>query len=164
MDDDQRKHLDFIQAVISRMAANSFALKGWTVGATSALLAFAAGTDNRWVALIALLPSCVFWALDGYYLAMERRYRALYDAVVASRPSGGGPSPAPTLYSMDITAYGVKEIWFKAMFTRSVAPIHFIAIVTVGAVVAISSCTHSDSPRPTPIRIVDPVVVRPLPR
>jgi hypothetical protein len=37
--DNKIKHLEFIQGVITRMNANSFQIKGWSVTITAALLA-----------------------------------------------------------------------------------------------------------------------------
>lgn len=41
------KHLEFIQDMISRMAKNSFALKGWAVTLVAALFALAAKETKR---------------------------------------------------------------------------------------------------------------------
>lgn len=75
------KHLDMLQAIISRMAQNSFLLKGWSVILATAILGIAVkdGQANLiWVALPAILA---FWLLDGYFLYMERRFRQRFDQV-----------------------------------------------------------------------------------
>jgi hypothetical protein len=79
--DNKLKHLEFIQSVISRMAGNSFLLKGWSVTLAAALFALAAKDANHRLILLAYYPVLVFWILDGYFLSQERRYRALYDEV-----------------------------------------------------------------------------------
>lgn len=79
MNEDRIKHLEFVQAVIGRMAGNSFLLKGWSVTISAALFALAAKDSNRAFALVALLPTLVFWGLDAYYLRQERLFRKLYD-------------------------------------------------------------------------------------
>src|SRR3954453_15159372 len=74
-------HLQMIQAVITRMSTNSFSLRGWTVTLISAVFALAAkDADIRYI-VIAFFPTIMFWMLDGFYLAQERRYRDLYVAV-----------------------------------------------------------------------------------
>ena len=78
---DRVKHLEMLQPVISRMASNSFALKGWSVTLTAALLGLAAHGSNPGFAIVAFYPALAFWGLDAYYLRQERRFRALYDAV-----------------------------------------------------------------------------------
>ena len=81
MDDNKRKHLEFIQAAISRMAGHLFLLKGWTITLIAALFALSAKDANKAYVLIAYFPAVVFWVLDGYFLSQERRFRALYDHV-----------------------------------------------------------------------------------
>lgn len=80
--ENKRKHLDYIQNVINRMAANSFLLKGWSVTLVAGLLALsvAAGQKIAFIA-VSFAPVLVFWILDGYFLWQERRYRNLYDLV-----------------------------------------------------------------------------------
>ncbi len=62
------KHLEFIQAVIARLAGNSFLIKGWALTVTGAFYGFAVhGSDWR-LAALGLLPALTFWGLDGYFL------------------------------------------------------------------------------------------------
>ncbi len=77
----REKHLELIQAVISRMAGNSFQLKGWSVVLVSALFALAAKDVQVHFVFVAYFPALAFWVLDGYFLQQERMYRKLYDAV-----------------------------------------------------------------------------------
>ncbi len=78
---DKVSHLQMIQGVISRMAGNSFLIKGWSVTLVSALFALAAGGANRLFVYLAYFPSITFWALDAYFLRQERLFRKLYDFV-----------------------------------------------------------------------------------
>ncbi|MEG9227615.1 hypothetical protein [Aeromicrobium sp. Sec7.5] len=79
--DDRIRHLDFIQLTITRMAANSFLLKGWAVTLVAALFALAASDSEQRYVFIAYMPIVVFWSLDAFYLSQERKYRGLYDEV-----------------------------------------------------------------------------------
>jgi hypothetical protein len=81
--DNKIAHLQMIQAVITRMAGNSFMLKGWTVTLVSALTALSARDANKLFFLIAFPPLFAFWLLDGYFLGLERSYRVLYERVRA---------------------------------------------------------------------------------
>ena len=63
------KHLEMIQAVVNRMANNSFLLKGWSVTLVSALLALAAANSDRRFVFVAVLPLLMFWLLDAYSAA-----------------------------------------------------------------------------------------------
>ena len=78
---DKLKHLEFIQAVINRMAFNSFLLKGWSVTLVAALFALAAKDANKNYVLVAYIPVVIFWVIDAYFLSQERLFRSLYDDV-----------------------------------------------------------------------------------
>ena len=92
------KHLEFIQAVISRMANNSFILKGWTATIVIALFTLEHFDSNCKFLVIANYPILVFWLLDAYFLSQERSYRALYDVV-------RNLSPEKIDFSMNIDKY-----------------------------------------------------------
>jgi hypothetical protein len=83
MNEAKFKSLDYLQATISRMAQNSFMIKGWSVTLVSALVALSASGSNKTYVLIAYFPCFVFWMLDGYFLSQERKFRDLYDLVRA---------------------------------------------------------------------------------
>lgn len=87
------KHLEMVQAVINRLANNSFLLKGWSVSLAAALVGVSANESVPWFSLAAVLPAISFWVLDAYYLRQERLYRALYDAVRVSPPAESGLGP-----------------------------------------------------------------------
>lgn len=74
----QIKHLEMLQAVITRMAGNSFLIKGWCITLVSALLALAA-KDVKGMVLVAYLPVLMFWWLDAFFLRQERLFRKLFD-------------------------------------------------------------------------------------
>lgn len=77
------KHLEFIQAAISRMATNSFLFKGWSITIAAALAGFAAVNDKSALLAIALVSTVMFWGLDGYYLWLERGFVGLHREVAA---------------------------------------------------------------------------------
>jgi len=80
--ENKRKHLEFIQNIISRMSGNLFFLRGWTITLITGLFAFSAakGTSDTYVVLAYFLL-IIFWILDGYFLSQERKFRCLYDDV-----------------------------------------------------------------------------------
>jgi len=78
MSPDEIKHLDYIQAAITRMNENSFQIKGWSVTILAALMAVYASTKNELFILISLIPTAIFWFLDTYYLMQEKKFRGLY--------------------------------------------------------------------------------------
>jgi hypothetical protein len=70
--------LQMIQGVITRLAANSGALKGFAVPVITALLGVGIGKNSAGFVWLAVYPVVVFGFLDAYYLALEKRYRDLY--------------------------------------------------------------------------------------
>lgn len=80
--DKKYKHMEIIQSAISRMASNSFALKGWAVTLVAGIFVLASKDADKTYFLIAYVPIIVFWALDAYYLLQERLFRALYNWVI----------------------------------------------------------------------------------
>lgn len=79
--EDKRKHLEFIQLVITRMNVNSFLVKGWNITIVAALFALAAKDADPGFIILSFFPTFIFWGLDTYYLRQERLFRHLYDRV-----------------------------------------------------------------------------------
>lgn len=75
-------HLQVIQNIIQRMAANSCSCKTWCITIVSAILVLIADKRNPELASLALFPSFLFFSLDAYYLAFEKSSRASYDAFI----------------------------------------------------------------------------------
>ncbi len=127
--ENKQKHLEFIQSAVRRMASNLFLLKGWTITLIAALFALAAKDSDRNYFLIAYLPALMFWALDGYFLSQERRFRALYDQVRKLQES-------EIDFSMDTSSvsHETRNTWLGAMFSRTLL-IYYGALV--GTMVAV---------------------------
>jgi len=79
--ENKRKHLEFIQGAINRMAGNLFFLRGWTITLIAALFAFFVKDANTDFIFVVYFPVIIFWILDGYFLSQERLFRALYNHV-----------------------------------------------------------------------------------
>lgn len=79
--ENKHKHLEFLQIVITRMAVNSFLLKGWAVTLIAGVMVLSAKDSNPIYIVIAYFPLVIFWILDGYYLFQEKLFRSLYDSV-----------------------------------------------------------------------------------
>lgn len=69
--DNKYKHMDYVQSTISRMASNSFYLKGWNVTIISAIVALSFKESDWRIYTCALVLNIVFWFLDAYYLKQE---------------------------------------------------------------------------------------------
>src|SRR5687767_14756523 len=81
-------HISMLQAIITRLAANSASCKTWCLALVGALLSFAAGTDSPRLAAFAVVPIVMFAFLDSQYLAQERAYRDLFVKVVGKIRDG----------------------------------------------------------------------------
>jgi hypothetical protein len=79
--DENIKHLEFIQNIITRMNTNSFQIKGMAITIVSALLAIYATTTNVVFIFLGIAPTLLFWFLDTYYLQQERKFRGVYNNV-----------------------------------------------------------------------------------
>ncbi len=75
-------HLNILQSVIQRMAANSAASKAWCITLVSAILVIIADNGKPQYALIAFIPTILFLALDTYYLALEKGFRSSYNEFI----------------------------------------------------------------------------------
>lgn len=126
------KHLEMIQAVINRLAANSFLAKGWSLTLVSALFAISASGANDIQALLAFIPAVVFWGLDGYFLWEERKFRGLYDLVRRLDAS-------EIDFSMDTSLTKKKLSWTNALFSVTLAPFHFGLLGSILVVNLLSS-------------------------
>jgi len=74
-----QKKIDLIQNIITRLASNSFKIKGWTI---SLIVATFLIQSEKYYSFLALIPVIGFWILDTYYLKQERLYRAFYSYVI----------------------------------------------------------------------------------
>lgn len=119
------KHLEMIQAVIGRMAVNSFFIRGWSVALVSALFALAAKDAQRAFVVVSYFPCVIFWCLDAYYLSQERQYRSLYEKV---------RNATTTDFSMNARAAATDyDTWFSSLRSTPVVLLHsaIIAVITV---------------------------------
>lgn len=75
------KHLEMIENIIERMGKNSFQLKGWSVTLVTIIGALSARETDKRFFLLAFIPILAFWAIDSFYLQLERKYKYLYNQV-----------------------------------------------------------------------------------
>jgi uncharacterized membrane protein YdfJ with MMPL/SSD domain len=98
-------HLQMIQAVVSRLAAQSTTIKGWCVTLTAALLGYGATAATPVIVGLAIYVIVAFAVLDAYYLVLERKYRELYLRSATGDEAGwsltvGRPSPGQIAVAM----------------------------------------------------------------
>lgn len=135
-EDIMEKEIDLIQNCISRMAQNSFVIKGWTISLLAvivALLPEKVDLDIRVLCIISFAVTVCFWYLDSYYLKMECLYRWKYTWVIKNRLN--------TLdYIYDLNPHNA-ETWvggssepkmMSVMFSKTMRPMYlFISVVEI---------------------------------
>lgn len=117
------KHLEFIQSTIGRMATNSFLFKGWAITAAATLAGFGVVRNRAALLVIALLTTIVFWALDGYYLWLERGFVDLHKQVATKQE-------ADIDFSMAIDKTDAGRRWLRTCFRP-----HLVALYATMAAV-----------------------------
>jgi hypothetical protein len=65
-------HLNYLQAIITRLAGNSAQCKTWCLAIVSALFGFANATKNDKIVAVAVIPIVIFYLVDAAYLGRER--------------------------------------------------------------------------------------------
>ena len=81
MDETRITHLTFLQGVIARMNANSFAIKGFAIAITGGALGTGVSAQQTVILCLGIALVSALWLLNAMYLHMERAYRAVYDLV-----------------------------------------------------------------------------------
>ena len=130
---DKKTHLEFIQHVIERMARNSLSCKQFALTLFSALSAVFLSTGKIsygksttsmfWGTTFIML--IVFWALDSWYLRMERKFRRLYDKVRLEEGELSSP------YDMSIADFEDEQRVLRIMFSRSTCPVYTPLVAVV---------------------------------
>jgi len=61
-------HLNYLQAIITRLAGNSAQCKSWCLAIVSALFGFAGALKNDKIVACAIIPIVIFCLVDAAYL------------------------------------------------------------------------------------------------
>lgn len=126
MGDKRIKYLEMLQTAIARMAENQFTLRKWSVGLGTAVIGYVAAKDDHpKAALLAIFPAVVFWILDAYYLALEVKFRHLFDTAKAI--ADDNPN-----FSFGVTV-GRRD-WFNAGMRPAVWLVHLLVLLLAGAI------------------------------
>jgi len=130
MNDKQLKHLELIQGVITRMGGNLFTLRGWMITLIVGLSALFLEFGRNELQIILVLVILIFWTHDGYFLALERSYRHLYNKVRKLKEE-------EIDFSMDVSEFSVlrdTSVWY-CMLSNTLA---YFYVPTLLLVVLIS--------------------------
>jgi hypothetical protein len=123
-------HLTMLQGVISRMGANSFALKALSATFGSATVAVMAGVDkpSPYYAIAAAIPMLIFWLLDAQYLRLERAYRQLFNCVRKGEEIEAYSLEAKPFLSDTGSVLGIALSWSVSWFYFAIfASLGFVA-------------------------------------
>ena len=116
-------HLSIMQAVIARMAEGSRSSKTWCITIVSAILVLGAGMAEFRHLWIAYVPVALFLGLDMYYLALERRFRASYNAFL--RKLRNGDLTTARLFEVMPTGPAAKA-WSATLGSVSIWPFYLV--------------------------------------
>jgi hypothetical protein len=135
----KHKHLEFIQATISRLGTNSFHVKSWTVTVVAAIFVLAAdkGADVRLnIFYVSAIPVVIFWILDGYFLWQERLFRKHYDFV------GKIKNDKDIDFQMDILNYNEgRNTWIRSIFSKTLNIFYLTLLFLMVTLALIISCS-----------------------
>jgi len=110
----KRQHLEFVQNVITRMASNSFQIKGFTI-VMATLLAGLWGESKNILFLYLVIPATIMCAfVDAYYLQLERKYRKLYSNSVDRLEV---KCTLKEVYNMDVRSISCS--YWECLFSKS---------------------------------------------
>ncbi len=142
MCEEKIKHLDYIQNVITRMNANSFQIKTWTVTIIAALLALSANNKSPIFIFIAIIPTMIFWFLDTYYLQQEKKFRGVYDDVCELTEKE--EKQEIKLFEMPIQKYkGGKYSYSNVFFSKTLLGFYLsinILLFVMGMIFCLKDC------------------------
>lgn len=125
MNDSKIKYLEMIQQVIARMGGNLFYLRGWSITLIAGVLAILSQKDNvdMFPGIVLLVVVLMFWVYDGYFLSLEKKYRALYDKVRKSKKTDFD-------FSMDTSEFDThaNKTIFYCMRSKTIAPFYIVSL------------------------------------
>ena len=121
-------HLGITQTVIQRMASNSASCKTWCITWVSAILVLIADKGKPEYAWLALIPIILFFALDAYYLALEKMFRLSYNKFIDKLHQG--KIVASDLYAVVPSGSMSKTIW-ASVLSFSIWPFYTTLFVMV---------------------------------
>ncbi|GAA2822291.1 hypothetical protein [Saccharopolyspora taberi] len=131
------KHLELIQAIITRLASNSFLVKGWSLTVSMAAYGVSLNRTDWRLAIIGLALTLGFWWLDSYFLRQERLFRLLYDYVRSD-------IRAVPRFAMNVSIFLDRDIvqQGKVMGSGTLVAFYGVLAIVGMAIVTISILVH----------------------
>lgn len=119
-----------MQGIIQRMAENSRSCKTWCITIVSAVLILVARIEEPDYTMTALVPTILFLFLDTYYLALERGFRASYDAFVEKLHTAD-EDISSDLYVVETTGSRLSH-FLSSLLSFSIWPFYLILFLIIG--------------------------------
>lgn len=122
------KHLEMIQAVITRLAGNSFQTKQWALALLGVIWGITLKNEcaaPRAECYLTCLLIIMFWVLSSYYLRQERIFRKMYDRALID------PTNNDTRLKLTPTK-GIKDevsCIFRIMFSITQCVMFFVLLI-----------------------------------
>lgn len=116
------KHLEWIQAIINRLASNSFNIKAWCLTVAAAAYGIAVNRVDWRLSAIGLFVVAAFWFLDSYFLRQERLFRLLYDHVRSD-------ARAVPRFSMHTTRFQPRVSRWAAFFSTTLLSFYGMLVI-----------------------------------
>lgn len=127
------KEIDLIQACITRMAQNSFLVKGWMISLLVVVLGLYDTTTGAVTSIVMVVSVICFWYLDAFFLRTEKLYRLKYEWVIKNRHFSDD-------FCYDLNPHN-KQMWgedriapstFGVMLSKTMLPFYLITIILLG--------------------------------
>ena len=147
------KEIDLIQSCITRMAQNSFMIKGWMITLVAVILALLPEKfDIKTLCFVGSIIISCFWILDAFFLKTEKLYRMKYEWIIQNRMNCDD-------YQFDLNPYN-SNMWIKIkdekvkrmksespcmikmMFTMTTALIYVPLLVLIVIVFLLNCSSH----------------------
>ncbi|AHY14035.1 MULTISPECIES: hypothetical protein [Citrobacter] len=133
--------LGFLQSIISRMASNSFYIKGWDLTIFIGVIALKKDVTHYGNAIFwaLIVTSISFFLLDAYYLQQERIFRKVYNILSEKKFDDEGVNffrVNPTQYK-ELESFETLK-YTDSLFSRTILSFHIPLFVIIMAFFAMS--------------------------
>lgn len=128
-----QSYLTILQSVIARMASNSASCKTWCVTLVSAILVVVADKAKPNYVWIAAIPVLLFFALDAYYLGLERLFRDRYNGFIKKLHDATATVNDVFIVTPSSSACEMWRSVVASGLSISVGPFYAVLLLTIAA-------------------------------
>jgi hypothetical protein len=130
-------HIATLQGIIARMSQLSTHSKTWCITLVAALFVITTNLDENATLWVSILPIVLFLVMDMQYLALERRFRDIYDEFVSNLHAGNISEGSifvikPWSNWKDMTCQ-----FFKAFISFAIFPFYGLLIFVIALIESI---------------------------